>query len=441
MSLFRGKSYMPRSLYGRAALILLVPIITLQLVVSVVFIQRHFEGVTEQMTRNVALDLSFVRSVVDAAPDLAEAQARAKSLGAPLALEFTVPATAPEGDARRFYDFSGLAMIRTLRSEMDGVAAVDMQSSSRRAVAWLDTVHGTMRAEFDRRRVSASNPHQLLVLMLVTGALMSVIAYVFLRNQLRPIARLAAAAAEFGRGRMVPYRPSGANEVRAAGSAFVDMRSRIERQIEQRTMMLSGVSHDMRTPLTRLKLGLSMLEEEEEAEAMLRDVGDMERLLDEFLAFSREESLGEPVDSDPVALVREVAERAGDSVTLTEVSVSDAVDDPTTKLRPHAITRALENLVGNALRYGETCEMRISVTERAIRISVEDDGPGIPEDLREEALKPFSRLDKSRNQDRGTGVGLGLAIAQDIARRHGGSLFLGESERLGGLKIDLVMAR
>ena len=142
-----------------------------------------------------------------------------------------------------------------------------------------------------------------------------------------------------------------------------------------------------------------------------------------------------------LSLVRDVADRAGEKVTLTEVTISDAVDDVTTKLRPHAIVRALENLVGNALRYGHSCEMRISVTERAIRISVEDDGPGIPEDLREEALKPFSRLDKSRNQDRGTGVGLGLAIAQDIARRHGGSLFMGESERLGGLKIDLVMAR
>jgi two-component system osmolarity sensor histidine kinase EnvZ len=296
-----------------------------------------------------------------------------------------------------------------------------------------------MSVGFDRRRVSASNPHQLLVLMVFTGALMTVIAFIFLRNQLRPIKRLALASEAFGKGRVTQYKPSGAIEVRAAGQAFLDMRARTLRQIEQRTMMLSGVSHDMRTPLTRLKLGLSMLEDGAELQAMQRDLGDMERLLDEFLAFARDDSLDDLETVDPLALVRDLAARfvAGGQ----EVSVVSVEGQGQAVLRPMAVARALENLVGNAVRYGNRCELRVVVSEKAVRISVEDDGPGIPAERREEALKPFARLDAARNQDLGSGVGLGLAIANDIARRHGGQLVLGESEALGGLKADLVLAR
>lgn len=433
-----AKSYMPRSLYGRAALILLVPIVSLQLVVSVVFIQRHFEGVTQQMTRNIGLELRYLLHLVEAAPDPAEALRQVRQVGGPLAYAITLPDPPPAQDARRFYDFSGRAAMQTLRDELRGVRVFDLLQD-RKVTVWIDTPHGVMSVGFDRRRVSASNPHQLLVLMVFTGALMTVIAFIFLRNQLRPIKRLALASEAFGKGRVTQYKPSGAIEVRAAGQAFLDMRARTLRQIEQRTMMLSGVSHDMRTPLTRLKLGLSMLEDGAELQAMQRDLGDMERLLDEFLAFARDDSLDDLETVDPLALVRDLAARfvAGGQ----EVSVVSVEGQGQAVLRPMAVARALENLVGNAVRYGNRCELRVVVSEKAVRISVEDDGPGIPAERREEALKPFVRLDAARNQDLGSGVGLGLAIANDIARRHGGQLVLGESEALGGLKADLVLAR
>ncbi len=431
------KRYVPRSLYGRAALILLVPVVTLQLVVSVVFIQRHFEGVTEQMTRNVALELRYLHDLANAAASDAAAQAALADVAEPLAYETRLPGTPIQGDARAFYDFSGLRMIQALRDEIDDVIAVDLTADSRAVTVWLDTRHGPLRVRFDRRRVTASNPHQLLVLMVATGLLMTLISFVFLRNQLRPIKRLALASEAFGKGRIVPYKPSGALEVRAAGNAFLDMRGRIDRQIEQRTMMLSGVSHDIRTPLTRLKLGLSMLEQDAETEALQRDVSDMERLLDEFLTFARGDALDDPETCDPEELVREVVARfAGQPVRLVEATGAGQA-----MLRRMAVGRALENLIGNALRYGTACEVRLRIGERAVRIAVEDDGPGIPENRRDEALKPFARLDAARNQDRGTGVGLGLAIAQDIARKHGGSLKLGKSETLGGLKAELVLAR
>ena len=267
---------------------------------------------------------------------------------------------------------------------------------------------------------------------------MTAVAYIYLRNQLRPITRLASAAEAFGRGRTEAYSPSGAIEVRVAGNAFLDMRARIERQIEQRTLMLSGVSHDLRTPLTRLKLGLSMLDQVE-AEPLLRDVDEMQRLLDSFLSFAKGAFEGEPESVDPQALVAAIVDDARRSGT--EVQLVDLSGQGLMKLRPMAIRRALENLIGNAVRYGTRAEVSITLTDRSLRISVEDDGPGIPADQRAEALKPFSRLDPARNQNKGTGVGLGLAIAADVARAHGGVLRLGESDRLGGLRADIVIAR
>lgn len=238
------------------------------------------------------------------------------------------------------------------------------------------------------------------------------------------------------------YRPRGATQVRKAGAAFLDMRARIERQIEQRTLMLSGVSHDLRTPLTRLRLGLSLLPEDDETRALQQDVTEMERLVDEFLSFARGDAMEGIETVDPGQIARRVvenAERAGQPVTLGAVTLQGAGGD-LAKLRPQAVQRALENLIGNAVRYGDRVVVSITQTEAELRFAVEDNGPGIPQDRRDEALRPFTRLDTARNPNRGGGVGLGLSIAADIARSHGGALRLGEST-LGGLKAELVVAR
>ncbi len=433
------KHFMPRGLYGRAALILIVPIVAIQLVVSIAFIQRHFEDVTRQMTENVVQDLNLLLGRVEAAPTLGAAQAEIAEFAPPLGLTVVLPTSVKSGDPRVFYDFSGRVVIATLRAAFPGITAIDLEDL-RTVKITMETAKGPMQIDLMRRRVSASNPHQLLVLMVLTSLLMTAIAFVFLRNQLRPIRRLANAAEAFGKGRVVPYRPVGSLEVRAAGNAFLDMRARIERQIEQRTLLLSGVSHDLRTPLTRLKLSLSLLDGDEEAEAMLRDVSEMERLLDSFLSFVREDALEEEARRvDPVPLVRalvEDARRGGQNVALHSV---EGAGEAT--LREVAVRRALGNLIGNAVRYGTRAEISLSISDRAVRFTVEDDGPGIPKELREEAMRPFTRLDTARNQNRGVGVGLGLAITADIARSHGGTLRLGESARLGGLKADLVLAR
>lgn len=428
------KPYMPRSLYGRAFLILLLPVISVMLVVSVVFIQRHFEGVTQQMTRSVTRE---VRVLLDTGMSAEEIAASRLASLLQVRAEAVPPGAMPDESARRWYDFTGAVVIREFTRLLPDLRAVELPDDDA-VLLYFETGDGGMQLIFDRRRVSASNPHQLLVNMVFFAGIMTVIAYLYLRNQLRPITRLARAAEAFGRGRHMDYRPAGAVEVRAAGNAFVDMRNRIERQIEQRTLMLSGVSHDLRTPLTRLKLALSMLDEEDRA-PMAQDVEDMERLINEFLAFARGAQEGEPEPVDPVALVRQIVEdfqRGGKDVKLAMTEGSGEV-----LLRPGGIRRAVENLVGNAVRYGTRAEVSVLLTAKSLRIRVEDDGPGIPEAQREEALKPFARLDEARNQNLGTGVGLGLSIAMDIARAHGGTLRLGHSDRLGGLQADIVIGR
>lgn len=442
------KKFLPRGLYGRAALILILPIVAIQLVVSTAFIQRHFEGVTRQMTQGVAIDLKYV--LAEFARGTLEAPeagglggfARAQSVAAPLQITLRFPATeaAPHHDIRDFDDLSGRAIISSLREEMAELRAADVSGSDRIVRLRIATPQGDLEANLARRRMAATNPHQLLVLMILTSVFMTLIAYAFLRNQLKPIWRLAQAAEAFGRGERASYRPRGAVEVRAAGRAFLEMRARIERQLEQRTLMLSGISHDLRTPLTRMKLSLAFLPEDEETDALKADVVQMERLVDEFLAFVRGDATEGEEACDLDHLLTELvadANRAGGAVTLAP---REGRKRPLS-LRPQALRRAVDNLVANGLRHGAQVRVTLRYRPASVDILVEDDGPGIPEAQREEAMRPFTRLGAARDPNRGGGVGLGLSIATDIALSHGGRLSLGHSAALGGLLVTLTLAR
>ncbi|MFU8779032.1 MAG: ATP-binding protein, partial [Roseovarius sp.] len=393
MSLHWLKPYLPRSLYTRAVLILLLPVITLLLVVSLVFAQRLFDDVTQQMVKTVAREVRLVLDEPEGSPVAAILEIERRR----------VPASEmPEADDYDWFDLSGSVVIRELRGYFDDLERVSL-TDNQFVMLYFQRDGGVVELIFDRRRVSARRPYQVLLNLAFYGMLMTAVSYVYMRKQLKPITRLAEAAEAFGRGRHVPFRASGALEVRAAGNAFLDMRARLERQIEQRTLMLSGVSHDLRTPLTRLRLSLAMLDDAEEAAPMLRDVVEMERLLDGFLAFARGAHEGEPEPVDPIALVRQIVEdsqRAQHDVTLVEVR-----GEGTVALRVENIRRAVENLINNAVRYGSRAEVSVVMTEKSLRIRVEDDGPGIPPDSRGDAIKPFTRLEPARNQNRGMGVG------------------------------------
>ena len=421
------KHYLPRSLYGRAALIMLLPVVVLQLVVMVVFTQRHFEDVTLQMSDTVVRELKLALSDVPLETrkvlQISVLDVEHDALNGP--------------NVRPWYDFSGIVITRRLMERLPQIKVVDL--SADKVVRLVAEVNDQAKeVRFDRRRVSAANPHQLFVNMAFFGLIFTLIAMIYLRNQLRPIKRLAIAAEGFGRGRHIAFSPAGATEVRAAGTAFVDMRNRIERQIETRTLMLSGVSHDLRTPLTRMRLALAMLDDAER-EPLEQDVDEMQGMIDAFLDFTKGGQGAEPEAVDMTVWIKQVvadAGRAGRDVKLVHCEGKGTV-----MLRLVAMRRALDNLIGNAVRYGSSAEVSMVLTDKSLRLRVEDDGPGIPENRRVEAQRPFTRLDPSRNQDKGSSVGLGLAIATDIARAHGGVLRLGESERLGGLRADIVIAR
>jgi len=427
------KPLLPRSLMGRATLILVVPVSGLLILVSIGVIQRHYDRVTRQMTmefHRVAVHMQSAVAAPEGAEDRLSDLAGAFGLAARLA---PPPGPVPQPPLP-VWELSA----RLVRSEL--VAAFPDHLGLSVTARTVDLVlpvdaERALHLAFPLARLTASNPHQLLVLTLAAAALMTAIAYVFLRNQMRPIRRLAHAAEAFGRGETVPVRVNGATEVRAATRSFLDMRARIEAQIEQRTLMLSGVSHDLRTPLTRARLALSMMEHEPEAAALMADLTQMEQLIDRYLDFVRDGATEPEASVDLAALVGERVAAAGPGVRWR----GPCAPCPPVHLRPALFARALDNLIGNALRYGARAEVWIESGPDGTAVCVEDAGPGIPPDRRDEALRPFVRLNAARGGD--GGVGLGLAIAADAMRSHGGRIELlqGQSPGLGGLLARLVL--
>jgi two-component system osmolarity sensor histidine kinase EnvZ len=265
--------------------------------------------------------------------------------------------------------------------------------------------------------------------MVGTSFVLIVVAIAFLRNQIKPILLLARAAEDFGKGRDPLFQPRGAQEVRQAGQAFIEMKRRIERAFEQRTAMLNGVSHDLRTILTRFKLSLALMDEGDEAQAMQKDVEEMQRILESYLAFARGDA-GESaarIDlQDFLEDLRLDAERHGFETRV------EFRGDPLVEVRPDALKRCLSNLISNAQSHARRISILAIRDQRFLTIHVDDDGPGIPPDRREDVFRPFFRLDDARNPEKG-GTGLGLAIALDIARSHGGDISLDDSPT-GGLR-------
>jgi two-component system osmolarity sensor histidine kinase EnvZ len=280
------------------------------------------------------------------------------------------------------------------------------------------------------RRIYTPTTQVFIAWMAGSSILLAIVALIFMRNQIRPIRRLAEAAEAIGKGRNVPwFRPEGAAEVRQAAAALIIMRDRLRRQITQRTTMLAGVSHDLRTPLTRMKLQLALMADSPETREFAADIADMETMLEAYLAFARGEDAEPAVPVDIAQLLEEVvsaARRQNPHILLY------APEGVAITMRRNAMKRCLANLIGNAARYGKQAQIVAAAQDQAIDIVIDDDGPGIPPERREDVFRPFMRLDESRNPATG-GVGLGLTIARDIARFHGGDVVL-EDSPLGGLR-------
>jgi two-component system osmolarity sensor histidine kinase EnvZ len=426
-------SVMPKGLYARALLIIIAPMVILQSVVAFVFMERHFNVVTQRLSAGVVSDIAALIDVYrDYPQDADKAQIRRIAqdrLG--LAVDFLPLNDMPPPGPKPFFSLIDQALSEELRKQIGRPFWIDTVGRSALVEIRVQLDNTVLRVFARRSAAYASNSEIFLLWMVGTSIVLISVAVIFLRNQIKPILKLADAAESFGKGREVPnYRPRGAREVRRAAQAFIEMKTRIERAIEQRTAMLAGVSHDLRTVLTRFKLELALVKKKTPAvEAMRKDVDEMARMLEAYLAFARGDLGESSAPTDMAAFLQELkddAERHGHKTSAVFHG------QPIVTVRPAAFKRCLANLVSNAARFAPSIAITGHRDHRWLTVSIDDDGPGIPAEMREEVFKPFLRLDDARNQDEG-GTGLGLAIARDIARSHGGDIMLGDSP-LGGLR-------
>lgn len=429
---FSIKRFMPTGLYARALLIIIAPMVILQSVVAFVFMERHWNSVTQKLSASVVADIAALIEIYRTYPQDAELtqikRISQEKLG--LVIDFLPAGEMPQPGPKPFFSLLDQALSVELRKQIKRPFWIDTVGRSALVEVRIQLDNAVMRVIAPRGAAYASNSGIFLMWMVGTSLVLLTVAILFLRNQIRPILRLADAAEAFGKGRDMPnFRPRGAREVRRAAVAFIEMKLRVERAIEQRTAMLAGVSHDLRTILTRFKLELALLGDTPEIEAMKKDVDEMGRMLEAYLAFARGDMGETAMPTDMADFLEELktdAERTGHKAS------AEFHGQPVVTVKSAAFKRCLANLVSNAARHANTIAITGHRDHRWLTISIDDDGPGIPAGMREEVFKPFLRLDNARNQDEG-GTGLGLAIARDIARSHGGDIMLGDSP-LGGLR-------
>ena len=426
------KHWTPKGLYARALLIIIVPMVVLQSVIAFVFMERHWNTVTQRLSAAVVQDIAALIDVYKMYPqdkDHAKLKNIAQNrLG--LVVDFLPASDLPPPGPKPFFSLLDQTLSVQLSRRIGLPFWIDTVGRSSLVEIRISLDDSVMRVFARRNAAYASNSEIFLFWMVGTSLVLLAVAVLFLRNQIRPILRLADAAERFGKGREVPdFRPRGAREVRQAAHSFIEMKTRIERTLEQRTAMLAGVSHDLRTILTRFKLELALIGDTPEVEAMKKDVDEMNGMLEGYLAFARGDGGEQDAPTHIASLLKELqqeSERQNHQVTAAFTG------QPVVIVKPAAFKRCLANLVSNAARYADSIAITGHRDHRWLTVTIDDDGPGIPQSMREEVFKPFLRLDAARNVDEG-GSGLGLAIARDIARSHGGDIFLGDSP-MGGLR-------
>jgi len=430
-----GSEMLPKGLYARALLIIITPIVVLEGVIAFAFMERHWQAVTRRLSEATARDIAAVIEIYEEVSKTEGPQKIIDLARERLNLQMEV---LPNGDLpppgpKPFFRLLDRALSNELRKHVQ-------------LPFWINTVgdqNVEIRVKLDdailrfvatRSQTYASNSHIFLLWMVGSSVILLTVAILFLRNQIRPILRLADAADAFGKGRGIPedFRPRGAREVRQAALAFLQMRDRIKQHVEQRTTMLAGVSHDLRTILTRFKLELALLEDTPETRALSSDVDEMQHMLEDYLAFAKGDGGEEAKPTNLKELLEEIVDDASIYACSIELKIRKSKGDIILPLKRQALKRAIMNLVTNAARFGDRIIIRVAPEGRWVRIEVDDDGPGIPENERENVFRPFYRLDHARNQDEGNS-GLGLVIARDIAKSHGGEIALGESS-MGGLR-------
>jgi two-component system osmolarity sensor histidine kinase EnvZ len=428
---------MPKGLFARSLLIIIAPVVLLQALVAFVFMERNWSEMTARISRATVGDIAAIVDIVEAYPLNGDFQAITAIAASRFGLNVAVlpPEPLPPPGPKPFFSPLDRVLSQELSSQIGKPFWIDTVGRSNVVEIRIQLADHVLRVFAPRSQTYASNSLIFISWMVITSAILLAIAIVFLRNQIKPILRLTGAVDDFGKGRAVAdFPPRGAREVRQATIAFHQMRRRVERQIDQRTAMLAGVSHDLRTILTRLRLQLAFLEDTADVAALKADIDDMSRMLEGYLAFARGDNDEETLPTDIAALLDEIAGEARVAGHDVEVGFSG---EPLVRVRPQSFKRCIANLVGNAGRHGKHVAVTGVHAGEHLTVTVDDDGPGVPFEEQEAVFKPFYRLDDARNLDE-TGTGLGLPIARDIARSHGGDIVLSDSP-MGGLRATVTV--
>ena len=434
------KKILPRTIFGRSLLIMILPILLLQAITTYIFFDRHWEKMTSRLAFAVAGEIAIMAEVLEGADGPTQLQdlSRFSVQHLDLLISYAPGDVLDEQKHKqRKLDWRRMMMADALNAELGAKVRrpfmMDIDSEEKWVDVRVQLDDGVLLVSLPQRRLFSSSSYIVILWMIGSSIILISIASLFMRNQVRPIRRLAVAAERFGRGLDVPtsFKPEGAREIRQAAQAFLDMHERVKRQITQRAAMLAGVSHDLRTPLTRMRLQVAMMPEGQDAQALKQDIADMERMINAYLDFAKGEGTEQPVRSDLRQMLEHIVsgmKRQGADIEFT------MAEDLSLFLRPVAFERGLTNILTNARKYAPHIWLQAHRMddEEHIEIIVDDDGPGIPDEQMEEVFKPFMRVDSSRNAATG-GVGLGLPIAREVFHAHGGKIWLEKSPR-GGVR-------
>lgn len=438
------KRWLPTSLFGRTLLIMVLPVLLVQGIGTLLFFERHWDNVTRYMAMAAAGEVALITNRYEALP-ASRRQAWLDSTMSTLGMYVRFERHKDEESQPLAPTKQNDSVLKDLQRQLSGslngrAYVVDWEEGRDNVRVFVEVKGGELQFTMSKKRLTSPTARIILIANILLMVVVLAIATLFLRNQVRPIVSLARAADRFGRGMEMPdFSPHGAREVRLAAHAFLTMKERIQRMMDSRTEMLAAISHDLRTPLSRMKLQLEMLPGGVAKDGLAQDVREMEGMVGEYLDFVRGSSTEQTEPTNPAHLLREVVARYRTQKAPIDVVV-DEVEEVEVPLRPLAIKRAVSNLINNALRYGNRCFVRLVISPLFVSVIVEDDGPGIPAAEREAAFLPFKRGDESRNQDEGGSAGLGLSIVREVVHGHGGQIHLDDSP-MGGLRATLVLPR